>query len=847
MAGALAPYVVLDLTVERGWLCGRMLADLGAEVIKVEPPEGDPGRRSGLFVDQSKPDPEENLNWWIHNRGKSSVVLDLATAADRERLLQLVESADALIESYDPGWLEAHDLGPEVLLARNPRLVVTSITPFGRTGPYINWSASDLIVAAMTGEMWLTGDPDRAPVRISSPQLFLHAAAEAASNTLIALWHAQETGQGQHVDVSAQLAGMKTLMNAPSFHLLEGRELTRMGSCTAYSSARFKMILDCVDGYTVLLPLGGPLGGPVMRFLMDWADRYGVADPTVRDCDFSTINFATADRDFFDGVTKSMEGLFARHTKAELYKAALEHLLLLAPVNTVADLRVDEQLAAREYFVTFDDAPVTAGDGTALQWPGAWAKFSETPLSTQRRAPRIGEHTDAVLARPARSVSSGAGIGGLSSRSTGSAIVGAPSPAMARKGPFDGLKVFDMSWVGVGPMTAGYLANYGATVIHVESSKRPDVLRVTPPFLNGQPGLNNSHFFGDFNPNKLGLGLDVNDPRGREIAWKGVEWADIVLESFTPKALEKWGMGYDQMRERNPSVVLLSTCMQGQTGPRRLYRGFGNLMAGLCGFYQLTGWPDRGPTMIYGAYTDFVAQRFATTAMFAALDHRRRTGEGQHVDVSQFEAALQFQGAELLAYEIDGRVAERCGNRDIDRAPHGVFACRPEAEREAQFAPGSPESEGWVAIACEDDAQWQVLRDVIGLADEPGWRTVAGRKNDEDRIERLLSAWTDSRRASEIVARLQPRVSAAPVLHVPELHSDPQINHREFWHPLEHPVYGTVPYCGLQASFSVTPGDIHTPAPCLGQHSWEVLEDLLGVDLETIGELLADGVVEITG
>ena len=188
---ALGGYTVLDLTVERGWMCGRVLADLGADVVKVEPPGGDPGRRRGLFVDPAAPSPDESLSWWFENRGKSSLVLDLDDAADRERLLALVESADVLVESYATGWIEARGLGTDVLLARNPHLVVTSISPFGRTGPYAHWSATDLTVAATTAEMWLTGDADRPPVRLSTPQLFLHAGVEAAVHTLAALWHAR--------------------------------------------------------------------------------------------------------------------------------------------------------------------------------------------------------------------------------------------------------------------------------------------------------------------------------------------------------------------------------------------------------------------------------------------------------------------------------------------------------------------------------------------------------------------------------------------------------------------------------------------------------------------------------
>ena len=264
--------------------------------------------------------------------------------------------------------------------------------------------------------------------------------------------------------------------------------------------------------------------------------------------------------------------------------------------------------------------------------------------------------------------------------------------------------------------------------------------------------INNSHFYGDFNAGKLSLGLDLSDPRGRDVAWRAIEWADVILESFTPKALAAWEMDYSHIRGRNPSVVMLSTCMQGQTGPRRLYRGFGNLMAGLAGFYELTGWPDRTPVMIYGAYTDFISQRFTATALLGALDHRRRTGEGQYIDVAQLEAALQFLGPELLAYELDGRVAARAGNRHPDLVPHGVFPCLPETERADRYPDGGQGAEGWVAISCADDEQWRSLVGLTGLPNEERWATAAGRRADEDHIEALLAAWTASRRGSEIAA-----------------------------------------------------------------------------------------------
>jgi benzylsuccinate CoA-transferase BbsF subunit len=386
-------------------------------------------------------------------------------------------------------------------------------------------------------------------------------------------------------------------------------------------------------------------------------------------------------------------------------------------------------------------------------------------------------------------------------------------------------------------MTAGYLANYGATVVKVESSRSPDILRLTPPFRDGTPGLNNSHFCANMNASKLGVGLDMSRPEGQEIVLRLVEWADVVFESFTPKTLRGWGLDYEHLRARNPGIVMLSTCMQGQTGPRANYRGFGNLMGALSGYYQVTGWPDRGPTAVYGAYTDFICQRFCTTAVVAAIDHRHRTGEGQHIDVAQFEAALQFLGPELLDFELTGRVATRAGNRDPWRSPHGVFPCRPRPDG----------NEGWIAIACETDAQWAALCRTAGIPEDPAFADLAGRKADEDRLEALVAAWIAGHDADELFELLQPEVPCGPVLPVPALHDDPQVRHRGYWWPLVHTVIGEVPYDGLAATMSRTPGRLTKAGPCLGEDSYTVLTELAGLDPDTVARLLADEVVEITG
>jgi benzylsuccinate CoA-transferase BbsF subunit len=375
-------------------------------------------------------------------------------------------------------------------------------------------------------------------------------------------------------------------------------------------------------------------------------------------------------------------------------------------------------------------------------------------------------------------------------------------------------------------------------VIRLDTTKRPDVLRVAPPFRDGEPGINNSHFYADYNASKLGIGLDVEHPLGRDVALRLVDWCDVLLESFTPKTMAAWGMSYPELSQRNPSMVMLSTCMQGQTGPRRDYRGFGNLMAALSGFYEVVGHPDSDPVPVYGAYTDFICQRFATTALLAALDHRRRTGQGQHIDLSQYEAALTFLGPELLDHEVNGVVATRNGNRSEEACPHGVYPTLPVHGHE-----------GWIAIACHTDDHWRALQAAMRhpewAADER-FSTFLGRKQHEDEIDANLADWTQGFEQAELFYELQPDVPAGMVHDQTGLHEDAQVSFRSYFTPLDHTQMGTVPYDGLQAKLSRTPGRLRKAAPCVGEDTYMVLQEILGMDGDEIADLIAAEAVEIT-
>lgn len=822
---ALAPYRVLDLTTHGWWLCARLLADLGADVLKIEPPGGDPGRSVGPFAAGHEGDPDASLAWWFGNRGKRSAQLDLARGADRERLLALVAGADVVVESWGPGGLAAHGLDADALLAANPSLVITSISPYGLDGPHADWRGPDLVVAARSGFTWLTGDTDRAPLRVGEPQAYALAAAEAAVHTLVALHHARRSGVGQRVDVAAVLAVARCTMNACEFKALEGRELVRSGSLVAYSPLRPRQLYRCADGEVVYMAVVGPLGGEGLDQVRRWAAQDGfeipaefagldVMDPRAWNAAAATGGVERT----VAAIERTAEAVFARRTKAYLYDEAVRNRYLLAPVATTADLLADRQLAARHYW----DELAVDGIGT-FAFPGPFARPAATPLRRDGAAPTLADG----LAEPqwARPSSPRVAHGG----------------EPASQDPLAGVKVFDLSWVGVGPLTARYLADYGATVLRLDHSVRNDVLRVNPPFAGG-PGINRSQFYADFNASKLGVGIDLANPKGRELALRLAAWADVVVESFTPRTLRGLGLDYAQLRAVNPSLVMLSTCMQGQTGPNADYRGFGQLMGAITGFYSVTGWPDRLGSMTYGAYTDFMAQRFCATTLLAALDHQRRTGEGQHLDVSQLECSIHLLGTAVLEASVNGVVAGRHGNRDATgrTVPHGIFRCRSVAEGIA--------GERWLALACEDDAQWAALTEILGSpgwATDPALRTVEGRRATEDHIEAELERWSAAHTVEELVGRLQPRVAAGSVTPPDELHSDPQFEHLDYFVPLAHPVMGEQRYNGMQARLSRTPGRPRKAAPCVGEDTLFVLEELLGCTEDEVSDYLVSGAIEI--
>lgn len=825
----LSPYTVLDLTEGGFNWCGKVLADLGADVIKIEPPGGSPTRNIGPFVD-GKRGKDRSLFWASYCVNKRSITMDLETSDSVARLRDLASGADILIESFRPGRMDELGLGYDDLSWVNRGLVYTSITPFGQTGPYSQFAAPDLVAWSMGGMQYVGGNADRQPVRISAPQAELHAGAQAAAGTVAALWHCGETGIGQHVDVSMQTAVVWTLMNATPFPPLHGTNMERSGDYRARGHIIVRHVFGCQDGYLSVVQAPRTLRG-----LAEWMEEEDAAPDWLSAIDWDEWNPATIEEndheaiDLFHRVQFYIEEFIASKTKNELYLRAIDHGILLAPCQTVQDIAESIQLEARGFW---NELGHPALDRT-LTHLGPFIRLGESPIQIRLPAPRIGEHNDEILLSDEQSSSPRGGHKEL--RPSGS------QPAM----PFDGIKVLDFTWVGVGPITIKHLADFGADVIRVEAASRPDVLRAAAPFKDGQPGgLNRSQFSGNYNSSKRGLGLNLALPEGRELIRSIIrEWQpDVIAESFTPRVMRNWGLSYADLRETVPDVIYFSTCQQGQTGPHSKYAGFGQLAGALAGFYHITGWPDREPAGPYGAYSDFVNPPNAAAAIVAALEYRRRTGKGQYLDLSQYECATHFLAPAIMDYMTNGNVLNRRGNDDDDFAPNDVYRCR---DKERGYTGVGP---SWIAISITNDDQWHRLCERMGRSDmalNDDFRSAELRRRNASEINAVISEWTRDKDAHELMNELQEAgVPAGVAQSQADLWEDPQLEHRGFFQWLEHAECGPMPYDGLTYQLSKTPGTLRMPQALIGQHNEEILKEILGLDDDAISDLAISGVLE---
>ncbi len=810
----LSDYRVLDLTDERGHLAAFILAQMGAEVISIEPPAGSSARRLAPFA-EGIDDGEHSLHHWAYNRGKKSVVLDLDTPDGISQLRRLIMGADVMFDSFDPGVMDSLGLTPSEIAELNPQIIDVSITAFGGDGPKANWEHSDLTLQAAAGNMALTGDEDRSPLRAGGtlPQAFGNAASEAAGAALIALFERQSTsGLGQHIDVSAQHSMNQCTQSNSLATPLGATPPTRLAGGVELGGIRIQVMWPCLDGFASVSFLFGPAFGPFTSNLMTWVCEEGFCDEATRDKDWVEYAMMLIDgresAEEYQRVKDILTAFFATKTKAELLEAAMKRRVLITPVTTTEEVVNSEQLDFRGYWES-----VTHEDGSTVHYPGAFAKFAETPLQVLAEAPRLGEHTVQVLNEPDRS-----------------ADIAISEPIASTALPLQGVKVLDFMWAMAGPAASRVLADYGAEIIRVESANKLDAVRSLSPFPGDVADPDKSGIYHNMNAGKRGLTLDMAKPGAIDVIWDLIDWADVVLESFSPKAMTAWDIDYEQVQKRRPDIIMASSCLMGQTGPLAMLAGFGTMAAAISGFFYPVGWTDRAPTGPYSAYTDYTSPRWLVASVMGALEHKRRTGQGQYIDLSQAEAALHLMTPALLEYSVNGNVWERDGNRDIVFAPQGGYR--------------TSGNDNWIAISCKDDNQWQSLAGEMNRGDL-SHLTVDERHAQHDELDSIISAWALEQEGVDLMERLQALgVAAHIVQNSPELVADQQMTHRGCFVEVAHASHDPFFVDGTRFHMSRTPAEVTHAGPIFGEHSFEVLMECAGYDPDQIADLAVAELLE---
>jgi crotonobetainyl-CoA:carnitine CoA-transferase CaiB-like acyl-CoA transferase len=826
-------YRVLDLTDRRGYLCGKILADMGMDVIKIEPQGGDLDRWKGPFY-QDNPDPEKNIYWWSFNTSKRSITLDITKKDDREIFFALASDADIVLESFDPGTTARLGITYDELSKSNPGLIMVSVTGFGQDGPYSRFKAPDIVLQAMSGVAYLTGQPERPPVRTSIPLAYLHASSDAATGTMMALYHRELTGIGQHVDVSAQDCLAWLCFNAYIYWEFDSKFPTRDNQDHTYLTHSIKTVPDvykCKDGYVLFTPNRGRNGNRTRKFIewmqetnraneflttMDWEDTV----PYFGDRDPSSITPEERDEykqyrvDTQRQIRQGCEEFVRTKTKKELFDGAIERSYMLAPINDIRDVLEDRQFASRNYWQKVN-LPDT---GLTLIYPGQPFRSTATSYGIRRPAPHVGEHNSEILEE--KRLKSPLPKATKTDRDVGKTEI------------FKGLKILDFTWVTVGPRAMRYFADHGATVIKVEAPGRSDVGRLLTPFRDGINEPNRSGWFGLYNVNKYGMTIDMTKLKGVELVKKLIKWADVLVESFRPGVMKKYGIDWEEAQKINPRLVYASTSMFGQDGPYATYAGYGYHAAAITGFGYLTGWPDLPPCGALYAYTDHIAPQYLVDAIVAALLEKNRTGKGQYIDQSQNEAALHLLTPAILEYCANKRIWGRNGNRDTFAAPHGIYRCLGD--------------DRWCAIAVETEEEWKLICSVIGkpdLALDDRFKTLVERKKNEDILDRIVESWTLTLTPELVMYTLQQAGVAAGIVETAEdMHRDPQFKHRQHFVQYEHSAAGVHSVDAIPPKFSRTPARQYKPEPSEGEDNAKVCTDILGLSEDEFIELTLDGV-----
>ena len=792
---------VIDLAVDRGELCGRLLSDLGADVIKVELPEGSPSRSLPPLDPLT---PEHSLFFTMRNCGKRSAVIDPADASNMASFESLLASADVLVGSAEPGAAAAAgapELEAEAIAARHPHLVVASITAYGRTGPYAGRDVPGSVIDATSGMCWKAGLPEREPLmppgNISGDIAGLMAAFAIVCALIQRLTH----GAGQLIDLSANEAAAQitdwSLSNS-SKAMVEGVEPMeiRAGPGPVYT------ILAAADGFVRLVVLS-PRQWHAIRAWLGEPDY--LQDP---EYEGFIARFMIADA----VLNPLYEELFSTMTMQEVAEEAQRRGIVATPILKPGDVITNEHFEARN---TFDRVPLTTGGVMSL--PSGWMEIDGERVGPTGRPPHLGEHTGEVLA----SLQDGP-------RPDWPEVpASAPEPTL----PLAGIRVADFGHGGVGVEISRMLAEYGADVIKIESRTYPDFIRVV---LGGEM----SPSFASSSRSKRGLGINAKTTEGRRMLLdlaagaSGAGRFDVVVENGSTGVMDDLGLGYRDFAAANPDVVMVSSQLMGSSGPWSAWRGYGPNTQVTGGMTHLWDYPDVDrPSGSQSIFPDHWAGRMGALAAVAAVLGRRRgvMDAGCHAEVCQVEQVVGVMGDLLACESLQAGSVRPQGNRRDRGAPWGFFACEGEDQ--------------WVAICCRDDAEWAALAGLAGI-DDPSLAALAARREREDEVEQAVSAWTRTLSKHAVTdACLAAGVPAGPMLTSGEQLQDPHLAARGYLVELDQPPIGLMTFEGPAFTATGMAGADIRPAPGLGEHTREIIAEL-GLDTEAIDDLIARGILE---
>ena len=788
---------VLDLTDARGDLCGRLLGDLGADVLRIEPPGGVASRRLPPFGPDGT-----SLHFAYRNTNKRSAVLDLTTPEGRLKLLELVSEADVLVESFQPGMLAALGLGADVLAQRNPDIVIASLTNFGQTGPDRDLEATDDVVVALSGWLALSGVPDKPPLlppgSLASDALGV-LGAYAVTLGLLQVMHG---GGGQHLDVSAleALAQMNTWGLPNSSHsLARGSvpQMLRSGDSPMYPT------IACLDGYVrqVVMAPGQ------WRALWEWMGSPEAFGDEYWESFFNRLSNLDVLNELFREHWSSLRML-------DGCREAQSRGIVATPMLSPADILADGHFAARGSFRHAEVAPGLQASVMA----GMWEVDGER-VGYRFRSAALGEHETAFTGNRFLDSCDHAG------RDDGTL----PNDTSdARDLPLRGLRVADFGHGGVGVECGRMLAEYGADVVKVESRSYPDFIRI---FLGGEM----TPSFASSSRTKRCLGLDLKHDGAAEVLEHLVGWADVVIENNSTGTMEDLGLGWEALHALNPRLVMVSSQLMGSRGPLAGWTGYGPTIQTVGGLSWLWAFDDgEGPPGSNAIHPDHLAGRVCALGALAAVIGRERGCHGAHVEVAQVEALMGTLGDLFLQESVTGGSARPEGNDSSAGAPWGVFACNGD--------------ETWCVVCVRDDDDWANLRSAMGnpgWAQDPALETTAGRHLARDLVNAGVSAWTAELSARDVQDLCQAAgVPAGRLMHPVEQLEDPHLEQRGFLVGMDQPGLGRVVLEGACITGSAMAAPVIGPAPFIGQHTRRFCIDDLGMTATRVEELISAGALE---